>query len=286
MVKISGKTKICGLIGDPVEHTISPAMQNAAFAALGLDYIYVPLRVEPPDVEMALGGARAMHLRGLNVTIPHKVAVLAFLDDIDAMAQNLGAVNTIVNNEGYLKGYNTDASGFYQALTGAGVNPAGKNVTILGAGGAARAVAFILADRGARLTILNRDEKRAASLGNSLMRLFRCDVTIGGLLKKNLQKNLAAAEIIVNTTSVGMLPQSDSSPLPSGLINPEQVVFDIIYNPLKTPLLAEAEEAGARIIGGLEMLVQQGAAAFSLWTGSPAPLDVMRKAALEELNSK
>jgi shikimate dehydrogenase len=281
--KVTGKTKICGVIGDPVEHTISPAMQNAAFEAMGLDYFYLPFRVESKELENAVQGARAMQMRGLNVTIPHKVAVLAFLDELDNIAENLGAVNTIVNNEGCLKGYNTDASGFYQALIGAGVNPSGKNITILGAGGAARAVSFVLADRGASMTILNRDEGRAEKLADSLMRLFRREVVVGGLQKKNLIKTLDTTEILINTTSVGMLPQSGASPIPVGLIKKGQVVFDIIYNPGKTALLTEAEEAGAKTIGGIEMLVQQGAAAFELWTGRKAPVEVMRRAALEAL---
>jgi shikimate dehydrogenase len=282
-IKVTGKTKICGVIGDPIEHTISPAMQNAAFQSLGLDYAYLPFRVESRDLERAVQGARALGLRGLNVTIPHKVAVLAFLDEIDGLAENLGAVNTIVNNEGCLKGYNTDAAGFYQALIARGVNPAAKNITILGAGGAARAVSFILADKGANLTILNRDEGRAEVLADSLMRLFRREVAAGGLQKRNLKKILDATDILVNTTSVGMLPQNGASPIPGGLIKKGQVVFDIIYNPGTTALLEEAQAVGATTIGGLEMLVQQGAAAFQLWTGRQAPLEVMRLAALEAL---
>jgi shikimate dehydrogenase len=280
---VTGKTRICGLIGDPVEHTISPALHNAAFQSLGLDYIYVPFRVEPTRLEEAMAGVRALCLRGINVTIPHKVAVLPFLDEFDSMAENLGAVNTIVNNEGILRGCNTDAVGFYQALTAEGVDPVGKKITILGAGGAARAVSFILADKGAQLTILNRDESRAKKLGDSLMRLFRCEVVTGGLQKRASGKILEKTEILINTTSVGMLPQSGSSPIPSGLLHKEQVIFDIIYNPRITPLLEEAAAVGAKTIGGIEMLVQQGAAAFELWTGKKAPLEVMRRAALQAM---
>ncbi len=282
-MKVSGHTRICGIIGDPIEHSISPVMQNAAFQALGLDYCYLPFRVESSALEQAIQGLRAMHFTGINVTLPHKVAVLTFLDEIDTMAENLGAVNTIVNDEGCLKGYNTDAAGFYQALTAEGVNPNGKNVTILGAGGAARAVSFMLVDKGARLTILNRDEGRARKLADSLMRLLRREVAVYSLQKKILKKILNDTEILVNTTSVGMMPQSGVSPLPDGLIKKGQVVFDIIYNPLKTQLLAEAEAEGAKTIGGLEMLVHQGAAAFELWTGCKAPLEAMRKAALEAM---
>jgi shikimate dehydrogenase len=280
---ISGKTKICAVIGDPIEHTISPAIQNAAFQALGLDYLYLPFRVEAAELENAIQGLRALQLRGFNVTIPHKVAVLDYLDEIDDLARNLGAVNTVVNREGCLKGYNTDAAGFFQALINRGVNPAGKNITILGAGGAARAVAFILADKGANLTILNRDQGRAQKLADSLMRLFRREIAVDGLPNRNLRKILENTAILVNTTSVGMQPQIGASPLSGGLIKKGQVVFDLIYNPGRTALLEEAQAAGATTIGGLEMLVQQGAAAFELWTGRQSPLDVMRQAAIEAL---
>ncbi|HSW57856.1 MAG TPA: shikimate dehydrogenase [Dehalococcoidales bacterium] len=282
-MKISATTAICGIIGDPVEHSVSPVMQNAAFEALGLDFVYLASRVESQDLEHAVQGLRALRWRGANVTIPHKVTVLEFLDEIDEIAQHLGAVNTIVNNNGWLKGYNTDAAGFSKTLTEEGIDLAGRKVTVLGAGGAARAVSFVLADKGANLTILNRDENRARRLADSLMRLLRREVAVEGLKKKGAKKILLESEILVNTTSVGMLPESGASPVPPGLIHKGQIVFDIIYNPLKTPLLVEAEEAGAKTIGGLEMLVQQGAAAFAMWTGRKAPVEDMRKAAEQAL---
>ena len=152
---ISGKTKLCGVIGDPIEHTMSPAMQNAAFRGKGVDYLYVAFRVKPEELGKAIAGMRALNIRGLNVTIPHKVTVIPFLDELDPLAEKIGAVNTIVNEDGVLKGYNTDASGFLQALLEKGIKPAGKKVVILGAGGASRAISLTLADRGAHLVILN-----------------------------------------------------------------------------------------------------------------------------------
>ena len=285
MVELNGKTQICGIIGDPIQHTLSPAMHNAAFKTLNLDYVYIPFRVTTNELEKAILGVRSLNIRGLNVTLPHKVNILPYLDELDSMAENLGAVNTIVNQDGCLKGYNTDAAGFYQALTADGINPLGKRVTILGAGGAGRAVAFILADKGVDLTILNRDELRAQKLADSLMRLFRREVAIGGLHNKNLSKVFENSDIIVNTTSVGMYPENSASPIPSGIIKPGHIVFDIIYNPQQTRLLMEAETSGAKIIGGLEMLVWQGAAAFKLWTGHNAPVEVMRQAALDSLKA-
>jgi len=153
---ISGKTRVCGVIGDPIEHTMSPVMHNAAFKELGLDYLYVPLRVKREELGKAVESVRALNIRGLNVTLPHKVAIISFLDELDPLARKIGAVNTIVNDDGVLTGYNTDATGFLQALLEGGVEPKEKKVVILGAGGASRAISFILAERDAHLVILNR----------------------------------------------------------------------------------------------------------------------------------
>jgi shikimate dehydrogenase len=239
---VSGKTQVCGIIGDPIGHSLSPEMQNAAFRAEGLDYMYLPFRVKREDLGDAISGIRALNLRGLNVTIPHKVHVMSFLDEIDPLAAKIGAVNTIVNEKGTLKGYNTDASGFMKALHAENIHPANKNITILGAGGAARSIAFILAEGGARLTILNRHPKTAQDLADGLNRSFG---KVGKALKpssQNLSRSLGSADILVNTTSVGMLPDIDSTPVPETLIKSGLIVFDIIYNPLKTRLLKVSEE--------------------------------------------
>jgi shikimate dehydrogenase len=283
--EITGKTRICGIIGDPVAHTISPAMHNAAFRELGLDFIYLPFRVHKEDLAEAVRSLKALDIRGVNVTIPHKVDVMSCLDDIDEMAAYTGAVNTIVNNDGYLKGYNTDASGFIAAISAEKVNPEGKQVVIIGAGGASRAISFILADRGADLMVLNRHPEAAQVLADRLSGLFRKDVQAMELSRQNLEAVLSRAQILVNTTSVGMAPQPDVSPVPVELIKPGLLVIDIIYNPLNTQLLKDAKKRGARIIGGIEMLVQQGAAAFELWTGRPAPVAIMRKAGLKAMGN-
>ena len=282
---ISGKTKVCGVIGDPVEHSMSPVMHNAAFKKLGVDYLYVPFRVRKEELGKAIEGMRALNIRGLNVTIPHKVTIIPFLDELDTLAEQIGAVNTIVNNEGVLRGYNTDATGFLQALLEKDIEPKGKNVVILGAGGASRAISFILAERGANLVILNRllELDWAEELARRISEDFGKEVEALELNEKNLARVLEKANILVNATSVGMSPDVDETPVPARLLKPGLVVFDIVYNPIETRLLREAEATGAQTISGLDMLVWQGALAFEQWTGLKAPVDVMKREAIKLL---
>ncbi len=284
---VSGKTRLCGIIGDPVEHTMSPAMHNAAFTALGIDYLYVPFRVKKEELGKAIEGMRALNIKGLNVTIPHKVAVLPLLDRLDTLAEKIGAVNTIVNDDGALIGYNTDATGFLQALLERGIEPKGKKVVILGAGGASRAISFILADRGAHLVILNRllELDWANELASRISQIFTEEVEALELNRENLTRALGKADILVNATSVGMSPDIDETPVPSDLLKPGLIVYDIVYNPIKTKLLKEAEAAGAKTIGGVDMLVWQGAIAFEKWTGQKAPVELMKKEAIKLLQS-
>lgn len=285
---ISGKTKVCGLIGDPVEHSISPTMHNAAFAFSGLDYIYVPFRVTPTGLGEAINGMRALNIRGLNVTIPHKVAVLPFLDEVDSLAKQIGAVNSIVNDGNILKGYNTDSDGFVQVLLEGGIDPGHKRVTVLGAGGAARAVIFGLASRNAEITILNRieDFDRAIDLSASVANIFKQEVRALELTENNLANIMGKTDILVNATSVGMIPNRNSTLVDKKWMKPELVVYDIVYNPVETRLLREAREAGAHTMSGLEMLVRQGAMSFEKWTEQPAPVEVMREAAVRGLKGK
>jgi len=282
---ISGQTRLCGLIGDPVEHSVSPVMHNAAFSKLGLDYLYLPFRVKSEDLGKAIDGMRALNVRGLNVTIPHKVAVMRFLDKLDPLAEKIGAVNTIVNDEGVLAGYNTDAAGFLQALLERGIEPAGKRVVVLGAGGASRAISFILADRGADLVILNRrlEWDWAEELAGRLSHFFSKKVEALELNRENLGRVLEKADILVNATSVGMSPNANETPLPADLLRPGLVVSDIVYNPIETRLLKEARAGGARTIGGIDMLVWQGAIAFEKWTSWKAPVELMKREAIKAL---
>jgi len=268
---VGAKTKVCGLVGNPVAHTMSPAMQNAAFEELGLDFVYVAFRVA--DVEGAVRGMRALGIRGFGVTVPHKVAVMKYLDEIDPVALKIGAVNTVVNEDGYLKGYNTDWEGLVRALV---PHTAIQNqrFVILGAGGGARAVAFAIRQRGGQVTILNRTVEKAQSLAEEVG-------GTGGPLSQ--VGSISEADVVINTTSVGMVPHVDQTIVDARHLRDRQVVMDIIYNPLQTRFLREAEERGCVVIPGCEMLVLQGMRQFELWTGVPAPVDLMRAVVEEHL---
>ena len=285
---ISGKTKVCGVIGDPIEHTMSPVMHNAAFREQGLDFIYAAFRVKKEELSQAVDGMRALNIRGLNVTIPHKVAVIPLLDNLDPLAEKIGAVNTMVNDDGILTGYNTDATGFLQALLERGIEPPGKNVVVLGAGGASRAISFALAERGSHLIIINRLEEFdwAVELARHISQSFKKEVEALELDENNLAKVLEKADILVNATSVGMSPNADKSPVSAGLLKPDLAVFDIVYNPIETKLLKEAKAAGAETVGGIDMLAWQGALAFEKWTGRKAPLDLMKKEVIKALSNE
>lgn len=286
MKQITGSTRICGIIGDPVEHSMSPVMHNAAFEALGLNYVYLPFRVHREGLKAAISGMRALNIAGLNVTIPHKMAVIPFLDKLDLLAGRIGAVNTIANENGELAGYNTDASGFLEALRAQGVESEGKRIIILGAGGAAKGISFILAEAGASLIILNRTLYRAKELASQIAQDCQQKIEAMTLNEANLKRAFDRADILVNTTSVGMTPDVDRTPVPGNLLGSRLVVSDIVYNPLETRLLREAKAAGARTIDGLDMLVWQGALAFEKWTGQKAPFEIMKQAAIKALQDE
>ena len=205
---VSGKTVVCGIIGDPVEHTMSPVMHNAAFKIMGLDYIYIPFQVKSMELRKAVEGIRGLNIRGMNVTVPHKVSILQFLDQLDPLAEKIGAVNTIINNGGILTGCNTDAFGFLRALHEKVIDPAGKRVLLLGAGGAARAIGCILAQEKAQLTILNRKQELswAENLAKRLTHNYGIDVKSGELTHENLQKTIAATDITIRMLRVIMVP--------------------------------------------------------------------------------
>lgn len=269
-----------GLLGWPVEHSRSPQMHNAAFAHLGLDWHYLLLPVAPSDVPDAIRGVRALRFAGVNVTVPHKQAVIPLLDGVRDEAEAIGAVNTIVNQEGCLIGYNTDAAGFLRALRDAGVEPSGCRAVVLGAGGAARAVVYALLSQDAAVTIANRTVARARTLATDIGAIFDIYPTVVPLTANSaLARAVAYADLLVNATSLGMAPQVDADPLPAGLdIAADLVVYDLVYNPRETRLLRRARAAGAAALGGLGMLLHQGAVAFELWTGQEAPIAVMRAA--------
>jgi len=280
---ISGKTRVCGVIGDPIEHSLSPIMQNAAFQALGLDYVFLAFKVKPACVPDAVNGMRALNIRGLNVTMPHKNRVMASLDRIDLSAQIINSVNTILNKENLLFGFNTDGVGAVKALKENGVELKGRKVLLLGAGGAARAIAYAMAKEADELAVLNRTVKQAQELAKLLEKSVSKKIAFGSLSPSDIQMNLQDSDVLINATSVGMKPHPEESPIPPKLLRRNLSVMDIVYNPLETKLAKEAKAAGAKVVSGVEMLIYQGAASFEIWTGKSAPVEVMRKAVLTHL---
>jgi shikimate dehydrogenase len=262
---IDSNTQLYGVVGNPLTHTLSPALHNAAFAASGLNAVY--LAFETRDIAGALKGVRAMGLKGLSVTLPYKGAVIPLLDEVEEPAREIGAVNTIVNQNGRLIGCNTDAAGALQALEQR-LDPAGRTALILGAGGAARAIGFMLKKAGVHLTIVNRSRERGEALAKALDCTFRSWP----------KGDSIPAELIIQTTPVGMHPFEEQSPLPPEFFEKGMTVMDIIYNPLETRLLRTARERGCATISGLEMFLAQGAEQFRRWTGLEPPLRVMREA--------
>jgi shikimate dehydrogenase len=280
---LSGKTKVCGVIGDPIEHTLSPIIHNAAFQALKLDYVFLAFRVEATEVENAINGMRALMIQGLNVTMPHKNVVIKYLDELDPTAKTIASANTILNKDGRLFGFNTDGVGALNALEQNGVEVREKKVLLLGAGGAAKAIAYTLSQEADELVILNRTPKHATELANLLKQKFNKKISADTLSSKKVKEKLGTTDVLINATSMGMKPNSDQSPIKSEWLKPDLAVMDIVYNPLKTKLAKDAEAAGAKVVSGVEMLIYQGAASFEIWTACKAPVEVMRKEALNQL---
>ncbi len=282
-MEISGKTKVCAIIGDPVEYSLSPVMHNAAFKELGLNLVYVAFTVTRNELKEAISGARILGLRGLNVTMPHKNAVMKYLDKLDSTAKSIGAVNTILNNQGKLIGFNTDGTGAMIALQENNIPPVEKKMLLLGAGGAGKAIAFQAAQEVEELVILNRTSEKAELLAEALRKKFGKKVKGGAFSSEILKEELEDADILVNATSVGMYPDVNGSLVPKSSLRPDLCVMDIIYSPLETKLVMDAKSVGAKVVSGLEMLVYQGAVSFEIWTNCPAPVEVMKKAALTKL---
>lgn len=282
-MNISAATKKVGLLGWPLGHSLSPIMHNAAFAACGLDFVYLPLATPPNLLPDAIAGLRAMGFTGVNLTIPHKIAVRDYLDEIDESAQLIGAVNTIEFKDGRLIGHNTDAAGYIGALELAGIDVTGKHAVVLGAGGAARAViAGLISARIASVTIGARDPGKAAALAG----LFTTAIPVNGMDwdKRGFDEALPKADLIVNTTPLGMYPATGNQPpLAWKLVKPSAIISDLIYNPLQTQFMLEGSRRGHTVVGGEGMLLEQGALAFQLWTGCEAPRAVMRQALLNVL---
>lgn len=284
MSTITGQTKVTGIIGYPLVYTLSPIMHNAAFKATGLNYRYLPFVVEEKDLGAALQGIRALKIRGVNVTMPHKEAVIEFLDELSEEAKIVGAVNTINNRDGCLIGYNTDGTGFIRSLREESFDPKDTTAIILGAGGAAKAVAVSLIQAGAsEMILVGRDIRKLEKLKARLLDNFTY-ITIKTLsFKDNLADIFRVGDLIVNATPVGMRESGDLLPVPLELISTKHFVYDLVYTPLETELIKEARKVGAKVANGLGMLLHQAASAFEIWTGTSAPVEVMRHALTSEL---
>ena len=269
---IDGTTELYGIMGDPVSHSLSPAMHNAAFEACGLNKVYVPFEVK--DVPHAMDGLRALGVGGVSVTIPHKQAVMAHLDAIDPVAEKIGAVNTLLIEGGHIQGYNTDWLGANQALETI-VDIAGSRVLVVGAGGSARAIGFGLIEKGATVIIANR----TLAKGKALAKDLKCECYPLSDLRH------LEVDALVNTTSVGMTPKIDATPVPREVLAHIPAVMDIVYAPAETRLLREAKQAGCKTVKGAYMLLYQGVAQFELWTKRKAPVGVMRKILFARLNA-
>ncbi|MCE5213259.1 MAG: shikimate dehydrogenase [Methanobacterium sp.] len=277
---ITGQTKLTGLIGDPVEHTLSPYMHNAGFKYCNLDYIYVPFQVKKENLKKAIEGAQSFSFEGLNVTIPHKIDVIKYLDVLNNNAELIGAVNTIkFANE--IKGYNTDGLGAVRAIEEL-KSIKNKKIIILGAGGASRAISFQSILNGAsKIIIANRTYDKALKLTENLINKLDADVkavTLGNELKNELTDG----DILINTTPIGMYPNINQKPLvTSSMLHEDMIVNDIIYNPMETVHLKEARKAGAKTISGIKMLIYQGIESFKIWTGMEPPVEVFEKALMD-----
>ena len=285
-MKVTGQTRLAGIIGHPIAHTLSPAMHNAAFAEMGMDWCYLPFDVRPQELGAALAGLGALGCQGLNVTIPHKQAVVQYMSRLSSEARLIGAVNAIEFRGKRPIGHNTDGRGFVHAFEDEwGEKLTGKRVLLLGAGGAAAAVAVQLLIEGVdHLTLANRTVKKAQRLVESCRRRFaRKRVTALPLRADRLAPIVREVQIIINATSLGMRSE-DRSPIPAGLLRPDLTVCDLVYKPPMTPLLREAQSVGARTINGVGMLLWQGALAFEIWTGKKPPVDAMRRALQKALS--
>lgn len=282
---LSGRTQILGIFGDPVEHSLSPVMQNAALKEAGIDAVYVPFHVVPEQLPAAVASLRSLQIRGVNATIPHKETICSLLDDLDEDAALIGAVNTVVNQDGRLIGYNTDGAGLVASLKAdLDFDPVQKSVLVLGAGGAARAAIVSLLRQGCRhVTIANRTPERARQLVYTFQDKFKgTTLAVAGVTSAELTTAVAACDLVLNTTSIGLQGEAFSD-FPWGAVSSKSCFYDMVYRRGGTPFVARAKESGARAVNGLGMLAAQGELAFELWTGQPPPSGVMKCRLLAEV---
>lgn len=279
-------TQVCAVIGNPVAHSLSPAIHNAAFEFLGLDFVYVACRVE--DVKGALAGVRALeNFRGLSVTIPHKVEAMKYVDEVAEVDRSIGAINTVIHDHDRLIGLGTDGPAAVKALATAGIDLDDRSILVLGSGGAARAISFTLARTGKlrELSILDINETMLHQLSDDLGSVAGAVIKAEPLTEASLAAAMSRIDTIIHCTPIGMHPNMNASLIPPELLRPEQVVFDVVYTPLETRLLADAKTRGCTVIPGVEMFINQAALQFEHFTGVAAPVDVMRRVVMEQLQS-
>ncbi|GMU95657.1 MAG: shikimate dehydrogenase [Ignavibacterium album] len=286
--KMHLKTQLVGLIGHPIKHTYSPFIHNVAFELTGLDYIYLPFNVVPVNLKSAIKGLVALGYKGFNVTIPHKVKVKEFMSKISEEAAFVGAINTVLIEDGKLFGYNTDVAGALETLYTYRQDITGNECVIIGAGGSARAVIYTLIKhfRPSKIHLVNRTEQRADALRQFFRTKMKYDsFTVNELIPPDIKELIKNSSLIVNATSVGMYPEEDDSVLPQkDMFSKDQIVFDLVYNPTQTKLLRLAQSGGARTVDGIKMLVNQAAKSFEIWTGEKMPVEQVEKALLLKLN--
>ena len=275
---IGGGTKVCAVIGDPIEHSLSPPIHNAAFRSLGMDFVYVAFRVRRDQLARAIDGIRALGIVGVNVTRPHKTNVIGLLDKVETTAREIGAVNTITGTNGTLRGYNTDGQAALDALQKVAGSLSGRKVVILGAGGAARAIAHSLSKIVQRISILNRTHSKGSRMASEIANWSGAECRAHGLNRADLRKELRQADLLINTLPVDVFPRFGAILIREELVRPGIVVFDANYTHTGN-FLADAEHAGAIVTDGLDMLIGQAALSFKLWIGRDPPIEIMRAAA-------
>ncbi len=283
---ITARTKILCVIGHPIKHSMSPIMHNAAIQDLGLDYLYIGFDVPSNKLKEAIKGLKTLNIQGINVTLPHKEKAIKFIDKVDEIAQKIGAINTIKNEDGFLIGRNTDAEGAKKALLDAGCEITGKNVVLIGAGGAAKAISYSLASDTNKTTIINRSEDRAKKLVRELKSKMDLNIEFKKYSEIILKEEIINADILINATPVGMFSTIDISPVSKKALHRDLFVFDLIYNPLETQLIKDSKEIGCQTLSGLDMLVNQGALAFEWWTNRKPNLELMKLRIIEYLGMK
>ncbi|MEM1569855.1 MAG: shikimate dehydrogenase [Candidatus Bathyarchaeia archaeon] len=274
-MKIDGKTGLLCLIGDPVEHSLSPLIHNTGLRALGLNYVYMAFKVSRDKLSQVVEAFKAIHVKGFNVTMPLKRDILHYLDEVDSKALKIGAVNTVFNESGKFVGFNTDSIGAVKALEKNGVRIDGSYIVLLGAGGTGRAIAYALMERECNIVILNRTIEKSKMLAMEVSN-GSARVEWGPLTENSLKAHLLKADVIINSTSVGMKPMDNETLIPKNMLRNGLTVFDVVYDPLETRLLREAREVGAQTIDGLEMLLNQGLESFKIWFGMYPPIDPIK----------